>query len=153
METNFDNEKYEYCLSVFGAMFNCPEIVGAGLVAGKHYFETISQLWYFFAELKILEHKFKTPALEYEVREGRAVRYHTVVKLIYLHNYVTYQVDYKFDFLRNHKIVKDYFERAPIGLTCDCSRAALIRTVVPEFPDLAHGHTIELLSCKMEDKK
>ena len=150
---NYDQEKYEYCLCVYGPMFDTPEVIGEGLAAGKHYFDTYGELWHFIAELKIVEHKFKTPPLRYEIREGRAVRYYTVVKLLYLYNFVTYQVEYKFDFLCDHKICQAFFTDAWNGVVCDCSRASLIRTTDKEFPVLSCGKTIELLSCKMEDVK
>ncbi len=74
---NYDHEKYEYCLCVFGPMFDTPEVIGEGLSAGKHYFDTYGELWYFIAELKIVEHKFKTPppAIRNKGRSRRPLLY------------------------------------------------------------------------------
>jgi hypothetical protein len=150
---DYSGEKYEYCLVVSGPMFDTPEIVAEGLAAGKHYFDTIAQLWYFFAELQILRHKHKTPPLSHEIREGRSVRYYTAVTLLYLHDFVTYEIEYKFDFLSDHDLVKHFVTQQYGGISCDCSRSKLIRMSNPDFPKLEHGFTIELLNYKIEDKK
>lgn len=149
----FDKEKYEYCLAVHGPLFTMPDAKLEGLKAGKHYFNDVRELWYFFAELQILAHKLKAPPPMYTVREGRSVRYRTVATLTYLHNFITYQVDVTVDPITDHKELKQRLSAPDCGYGCDCVRSILIRAVSPDFPQLDHGDTIELLTVKIEDKK
>lgn len=151
--TNFDQEKYEYCLQVHGPMFNMPSIKAEGLKPGKHYFDTVAQLWYFFAELQIMAHNQKAPPFHYDLREGRSVRYATMATIVYMHDFITYQVEVRTDFIIDHGHLKHRLSSPDCGFGCDCTRSHLIRTVAPEFPPLAHGNTIELLTVKIEDRK
>lgn len=150
---SFENEPYEYCLDVYGPMFSEPSVAGEGLKQGKHFFNTVSELWYFFAELQIMAHKLKAPAPLYTTRDGRHVRYHTVAIITYTHDFITYQVEVKNSFVTDHEFLKARFSAPDCGFGCDCSRAQLIRIVSADFPLLMCGHTIELLTVKIEDRK
>lgn len=86
--SQFEGEKYEYCLQVHGPMFNMPSIKAEGLKPGKHYFDTVAQLWYFFAELQIMAHNQKAPPLPLRFKRGaqRSVcndRHHSIYARFY----------------------------------------------------------------------
>lgn len=151
--SQFEGEKYEYCLQVYGPMFDNPAVTGEGLKAGKHFFGTIAELWYFFAELQISAHNLKAPPPYFTVKEGRNVRYQTVATILYMHDFITYQVEVKTEYITDHQQLRQRIQAPDCGFGCDCTRSHLIRVKVPDFPSLGHGNTIELLTVKIEDRK
>jgi len=150
---DYSNEPYEYRLDLAGPCFDHPGFVGEGITQGQHFFNTVSELWYFFAEVKILQSKHKAGFMRHEVREGRDVRFYTSARILLMHNFVTYEVRYDFPDAVAHTNAAFAFENMGLLSACDCARSALIKKFVPEFEVLECGRTVELISIKYEDLK
>lgn len=148
---DYENDKYEYRLDLFGACMDHPGMIGEGITAGKHFFDTIEQLWYFFAEVQILKHKHQAGFLEYQVREGKNVRYFTRAKVLFMYEFITYQVQHDFRTVYRHEVAKHEFTTG--FMTCDHYRSAMIKKTCPEFKLLPCGTTIELINIELEDLK
>jgi hypothetical protein len=148
---SYESEPYEYALHLCGSCFDNPGFIGEGITKGKHFFSDVRELWYFFAEVKILQYKHKAGFLKYSVSEGRDVRFFTRGKIILMHDFITYQVSYDFDTIVDHGVAAAAFK---LGLlSCDCGKSALIRKFNPEFQLVPCGQVIELINVKFENLK
>lgn len=149
----FEHEKHEYVLRVWGPMFDHPLIAEEGLKPGRHYFDTIEQAWYMYAELQIMRYRRQAGNLFFEIVEGKHVRYYSVAHLLYMHNFKTYMVKYDFQSVVDEQLAKEAFIKG--SLSCDCSRSALLRKYnkAEDVQIIPCGNTIELLNIRIEHVK
>lgn len=150
--SDYSGEKHEFCLLITRRVNPDMDIELRKILEsrnGKHFFEDYEKLQWFLAELNIENHKHHWPTFTYIIREGKDVRLYTSATLVFLHDFITYEVIHDFDFLCPHKDVKITFDNAG----CDCIRSGIIRMTLPEFPPLLCGKTVELLNLKITDKR
>jgi hypothetical protein len=151
IKSDFEHEKYEYLLQVWGGFYNEQNKSKHGLDPGYFWFNTEEDRQEYLDNLKEISKKYNAMYLATRLCEGKYVRYKTVATMTLVYQEKQYQ--YKYDFGFAYLVDSAIFMWKDGNYSCDCNRSIFLSRQYPGFPELICGNKIEVRDFEVKQER
>ena len=139
---HYSHEKYEFSLFTWGGFYNDEYKAIHKFEEGLFFFDSDEERTVYLNKLIKIENELKANHLVYKKQEGRHVRYITVVKVKFIYNKISYDIEHSFKNAYDDINAVYMFYKG--SYSCDCNRIDLINEQHNTNFDSICGDTIEM---------